>query len=77
MAAGSGNAAVHQNPRPPGGSILEPRLGGCDGQDLALDESNRSQPLLDRTVNAKPSRCAGMDAPETAMERLRETVAKR
>lgn len=44
--------------------------------DLALDESSRSQPLLDQIVNAKPTRCAGMDAPETAMERLRETVAK-
>lgn len=44
--------------------------------DLALDESSRSQPLLDQTVNAKPSRCAGMDGPETAMERLQETVMK-
>ena len=44
--------------------------------DLALDESSRSQPLLDQTVNANPSRCAGMDGPETATERLWETVMK-
>ena len=44
--------------------------------DLALDKSSRSQPLLDQTVNAKPSRCAGMDGPETATERLWETVMK-
>lgn len=44
--------------------------------DLALDKSSRSQPLLDQTVNAKPSRCAGMDGLETATERLQETVMK-
>lgn len=44
--------------------------------DFALDEISRSQKLLDQTVNARSSRCAGMDGPETAAERLWETVVK-
>lgn len=38
--------------------------------ELALDESQSPQPLLDRLVNARPSRCAGTDSPDTAVERL-------
>lgn len=38
--------------------------------ELALDESRSAQPLLDRVVNAKPSRCAGTGGPDTAAERL-------
>lgn len=38
--------------------------------ELALDESARSQPLLDRIVNAKPSRCVGFDGLDAASDRL-------
>ena len=38
--------------------------------ELALDENTQSQPLLDRIVNAKPSRCAGFDGLGMAAERL-------
>lgn len=38
--------------------------------ELALDENTQSQPLLDRIVNAKPSRCAGFDGLGMAVERL-------
>ena len=38
--------------------------------ELALDESTQSQPLLDRIVNAKPSRCASFDGLGLAVERL-------
>ena len=38
--------------------------------ELALDTAARSQPLLDQIVNAKPSRCAGVDGLGTAAERL-------
>lgn len=38
--------------------------------ELALDESVQSQPLLDQTVNTKPSRCVGFDGLGSASERL-------
>lgn len=38
--------------------------------ELALDESNQNQPLLDQIVNAKPSRCVGFEGLGTAAERL-------
>ena len=42
--------------------------------ELALDESAQSQPLLDQTVNAKPSRCVGSDGLGSAAERLAAVV---
>ena len=38
--------------------------------ELVLDESTKSQPLLDQIVNAKSSRCAGFDGLSMAVERL-------
>lgn len=38
--------------------------------ELALDESSQSQPLLDQLVNAKLSRCAGIEGLDTAARRL-------
>ena len=38
--------------------------------ELVLDESTKSQPLLDQIVNAKSSRCAGFDGLDMAVERL-------
>ena len=38
--------------------------------DYCLDESARNQPLLDRAVNARPSRCAGFDGLAPAAERI-------
>ena len=38
--------------------------------ELVLDESIKSQPLLDQIVNAKSSRCAGFDDLGMAAERL-------
>ena len=44
--------------------------------ELALDESSQSQPLLDQLVNAKPSRCAGMEGLDTAAGRLTEMLSQ-
>ena len=44
--------------------------------ELALDESNQSQPLLEQIVNAKPSRCAGVDGLGMAAERLAEMFSQ-
>ena len=38
--------------------------------ELVLDESTKSQPLLDQIVNAKSNRCAGFDGLGMAVERL-------
>ena len=44
--------------------------------ELALDESSQSQPLLDQLVNAKLSRCAGMEGLDTAAGRLTEMLSQ-
>ncbi|NBI11161.1 hypothetical protein D1641_14240 [Colidextribacter sp. OB.20] len=44
--------------------------------ELALDESSQSQPLLDQLINAKPSRCAGMEGLDTAERRLTEMLSQ-
>jgi hypothetical protein len=44
--------------------------------ELALDESSQSQPLLDQLVNAKLSRCAGVEGLGPAVKRLAETVCQ-
>ncbi len=38
--------------------------------ELALDEGSRGQPLLDQMVNAKLSRCAGVEGLGSAADRL-------
>lgn len=38
--------------------------------ELALNESTQNQPLLDQSVNAKPSRCVGFEGLGAAAERL-------
>lgn len=38
--------------------------------DLCLDESGQVQPLLDHTVNARPSRCVGFEGLAPAAERM-------
>ena len=43
--------------------------------ELALDESSQSQPLLDQLVNAKPSRCAGIEGLDAAARRLTEMLS--
>lgn len=40
--------------------------------ELALDEGSQSQPLLDQLINAKPSRCAGVEGLSPTTERLAE-----
>ena len=44
--------------------------------ELALDESSQSQPLLDQLVNAKLSRCAGIEGLDTAARRLTEVLSQ-
>ena len=44
--------------------------------ELALDESSQSQPLLDQLVNAKLSRCAGIEGLDTAARRLTEMLSQ-
>ncbi len=41
--------------------------------DVCLDETSREQPLLDHAVNARPSRCAGLDGLSPAAERLADS----
>ena len=43
--------------------------------ELALDESSQSQSLLDQLVNAKLSRCAGIEGLDTAARRLTEMLS--
>ena len=45
-------------------------------EELALDESSQSQPLLDQLVNAKLSRCAGIEGLDTAARRLTEMLSQ-
>ena len=44
--------------------------------ELTLDESSQSQPLLDQLVNAKLSRCAGIEGLDTAARRLTEMLSQ-
>ena len=44
--------------------------------ELALDESSQSQPLLNQLVNAKLSRCAGIEGLDTAARRLTEVLSQ-
>lgn len=39
--------------------------------DLCLDTDHQAQLLLDHAINTCPSRCAGVDGLETALERIR------
>lgn len=43
--------------------------------ELALDESSQSQPLLEQIVDAKPSRCAGVEGLGMAAKRLAEMLS--
>ena len=38
--------------------------------DLCLDTANQAQPLLDRAINTRPSRCAGFEGLGTGLERI-------
>ena len=42
--------------------------------DYCLDETSWEQPLLDRAVNEKPSRCVGFDGLSPAAERLEKSL---
>ncbi|MCI9156936.1 MAG: hypothetical protein HFF44_08380 [Lawsonibacter sp.] len=44
--------------------------------ELALDENSQSQPLLDQLVNAKLSRCAGIEGLDTAERRLTKMLSQ-
>ena len=44
--------------------------------ELALDENSQSQPLLEQLVNAKLSRCAGIEGLDTAARRLTEMLSQ-
>ena len=45
--------------------------------DLCLDTDRQAQPLLDRAVNTRPSRCAGLDGLGTGLERMAELLEDR
>lgn len=45
--------------------------------DLCLDPASHVQPLLDRAVNARPSRCAGFDGLGPALERMAAVLCAR
>lgn len=45
--------------------------------DLCLDTDRQIQPLLDRAVNTRPSRCAGSDGLGTGLERMTELLKGR
>lgn len=42
--------------------------------DLCLDMSGQAQPLLDHEVNARPSRCVGLEGLGPASERMANTL---
>lgn len=42
--------------------------------DYCLDEASRTQPLLDRAVNLRLSRCAGFEGLSPAAERIKESM---
>ena len=44
--------------------------------DLCLDTDRQAQPLLDRAVNTRPSRCAGFDGLGTGLDRMAGTLTK-
>ena len=44
--------------------------------DLCLDIECQAQPLLDRTVNTRPSRCTGFDGLGTGLDRMAWTLTK-
>lgn len=44
--------------------------------DLCLDPASQAQPLLDRTVNTRPSRCTGFDGLGTGLDRMAGILTK-
>lgn len=42
--------------------------------DFCLDTSRQVQPLLDHSVNTRPSRCVGFEGLGTGLERMRELL---
>jgi len=57
-------------------AFLNRAWGDVMAAELALDESGRSQPLLDQLVNAEPGRCVGADGLAPAAKRLAEMVSR-
>ena len=45
--------------------------------DLCLDMGQQAQPLLDYTVNTRPSRCAGSAGLGTGLERIAAVLNER
>lgn len=45
--------------------------------DLCLDPEGQAQPLLDHTVNTRPSRCAGVEGLGEGLERMRNMLENR
>ena len=76
-----GRHRAHPHPRPPGGGLSQPGLGGCWEDvlelDLCLDTSRQAQPLLDHAVNTRPSRCAGFEGLGTGLERMAAVLCER
>lgn len=44
--------------------------------DLCLDPASQAQPLLDRAVNTRPSRCTGFDGLGTGLDRMAGILTK-
>ncbi|MCC2258820.1 hypothetical protein AAAT94_04280 [Intestinimonas aquisgranensis] len=44
--------------------------------DLCLDADRQAQPLLDRAVNTRPSRCTGFDGLGTGLDRMAGALTK-
>ena len=57
-------------------AFLNRAWGDVMAAELALDENSQSQPLLDQLVNAKLSRCAGIEGLDTAARRLTEMLSQ-
>ena len=57
-------------------AFLNRAWGDVMAAELALDENSQSQPLLEQLVNAKLSRCAGIEGLDTAARRLTEMLSQ-
>ena len=44
--------------------------------DLCLDPGSQGQPLLDRAVNVRPSRCAALEGMGTGLERMAQMLSR-
>ncbi len=70
LSAAGGAGIPHPHPWAPGGGLSQRAWEDVLALDLCLDTERPDQPLLDRAVNTRPSRCAGSDGLGRGLERI-------